>query len=257
MLLITVYPQGFPIPVSDYTIAAYNVVDKIKPRDIILFDISWAPAAEPYFETGFIALFKHIASKGGRICAMSTAADGPMMFDRAIVKLKPKENWNYEYGRDYIHIGYIPGYDSAYSSILADVTKVVSKDYHNTPLSELDMIKDLQEPTYEHIVLVIHITGDMHTMEGWIRQCNRYHVPNICYTYEVIMPQAITYYPTNTIGIINGGTGAAEYEVYSGFPGEAAVLSDYQTVGNGIILIFLILGTIGFLYSRFRRGLKE
>lgn len=249
MLYITANPLGLPIPISEYTKSAYNVISNIKSGEIVLIDCGWSPGDAAMFEPAYIAVFKTIASKGGRIVMMSTNADGTQMFIRARDKIKP-ETFNYIYGKDYVHYGYLPGYDSAYSAILLDFSKVVSVDVYNTPISQIAMTKDIVGPTYEKIALVISISSDMQDIEGWLRQASKYHIPYIPAIYEMTLPQVVTYYPTNVVGIINGGTGAAEYEVLSKFPGTAAVLSDYQTVANSIILIFLVLGTIGFALDR-------
>ena len=63
---------------------------------------------------------------------------------------------------------------------------------------------------------------------------------------EMMVPTILPYYPLNCAGILNGGIGAAEYEVFAGLPGEAVKLSDMLSMGGLVVLIFLILGNIGW-----------
>jgi hypothetical protein len=87
--------------------------------------------------------------------------------------------------------------------------------------------------------------GDV--VEGWIRQSAlRYDMPFITQVNEMMVPTILPYYPINCDGIMNGGVGAAEYEAYGGYPGEAIKLSDMMTMGGLVVLIFLVLGNIGW-----------
>jgi hypothetical protein len=70
---------------------------------------------------------------------------------------------------------------------------------------------------------------------------------------EMMVPTILPYYPINVQGVLNGGIGAAEYESFGGFPGEAVKLSDMLSVAHLVILVFLILGNIGW-YMRPRGG---
>jgi len=255
MSYVTANPIGLPIPITEYTKSSYAVIEQLQPGDIVIVDTCWGPGGEPYFETGFIAIFKHIISKEAKVVAMSTTADGTMMFEKMLLKVEPEKNYGYEYGIDYVHLGYIPGFEPTYASLLEDATNVVSVDSRGTPLTELEIMDDLGSPTYQKIDLIMAISGDGSIIEGWIRQGSvRYGITGISYCYEVIFPQIVPFYPVSTAGIINGGTGAAEYEVLSGYPGDAAKLSDLQSAANTVILIFLLLGVVGYLIDPNKGG---
>ena len=86
MIFVTAKPIGLPIPITEYTRSAYNAIDQLQPGDIVLIDQCWGPGGEPYFETGFIAIFKHMISKGVKIVLMSSTPDGPMMFEKTLNK---------------------------------------------------------------------------------------------------------------------------------------------------------------------------
>ena len=66
----------------------------------------------------------------------------------------------------------------------------------------------------------------------------------------MMVPTILPYYPINVDGIMNGGVGAAEYEVLSGYAGEAVKLSDMMTMGGLVVLVFLILGNIGYFMTK-------
>jgi len=110
---------------------------------------------------------------------------------------------------------------------------------------------ELDAPTHDKIDLVYIMTAGGDVVEGWIGQSAlRYDHTFITQVNEMMVPTILPYYPINCDGIMNGGVGAAEYEVMSGYAGEAVKLSDMMTMGGLVVLVFLILGNIGFYMTR-------
>ncbi|MCW3992621.1 MAG: hypothetical protein NWE79_07915 [Candidatus Bathyarchaeota archaeon] len=252
MAYITLNPLGLPIPVTAPTKDTFNEVEKLNEGDIMLIDSGYASGTIAVHEPGLVVVFKHAMRKGVKMVVVSSAIEGPLLFDRAVAKARP-ETRGYEYGRDYIHLGYFSGGEPAYAGIIADITAVFSVDYKNTPVSQLELWNELSPPTFEKISLVYVQSAGGDVCEGWIRQSAvRYDLPMIQQPLEMMVPTILPYYPINCQGILNGGIGAAEYEAFAGLPGEAVKLSDMLSMGGLVVLIFLIIGNIGW-FMRPRR----
>lgn len=252
MAYITLNPLGLPIPVTEITKDTFNEVEKLNEGDIMLIDSGYASGTIAVHEPGLVVVFRHAMRKGVKMVVVSSAIEGPLLFDRAVAKARP-ETSGYEYGRDYIHLGYFSGGEPAYAGIIADITAVFTVDYKNTPVSELELWNELSPPTFEKISLVYVQSAGGDVCEGWIRQSAvRYDLPMIQQPLEMMVPTILPYYPINCQGILNGGIGAAEYESLAGLPGEAVKLSDMLSMGGLVVLIFLIIGNIGW-YMRPRR----
>ena len=199
-----------------------------------------------FHEPGFIVVFRHAMDKGAKVVIVSTSVESPMLLSRALDQIKPEAK-GYVYGEDWVHLGYIAGGESAYAGIIEDVNNVFSADYEGTSTSQLPLMQELAAPTHEKIALVYIMTAGGDVVEGWIRQSAlRYNLPFITQVNEMMVPTILPYYPINCDGIMNGGVGAAEYEAFGGYPGEAIKLSDMMTMGGLVVLIFLILGNIGW-----------
>lgn len=250
MAYITLYPLGFPIPVTDQTRACYAVVDALQPGDIMLVDMGYESGTIAFMEPGLVVVFKHAMDRGIKIVMVSSAVESPMLVGRAMEKIKPEEK-GYVYGVDWVHLGYVAGGEPAYASVLGDINSLFSEDYQGTPISELPLMAELGAPTYDKIDLVFIQTAGGDVIEGWIRQSAvRYDHTLITEVNEMMVPTILPYYPINCDGIMNGGIGAAEYEVLSGYTGEAVKLSDMMTMGGLVVLIFLILGNIGYFMTK-------
>ena len=250
MAYITLYPLGFPIPLTDQTRTTYAVVDALQAGDIILMDQGYGGGTIAFHEPGFIVVFRHAMDKGAKIVIVSTSVESPMLLERAIIKINPEAK-GYEYGVDWVHLGYIAGGEPSYASVLGDINNLFSEDYEGTPTSALPLMAELAAPTNEKIDLVYIMTAGGDVIEGWIRQSAvRYDHTLITQVNEMMVPTVLPYYPINCDGILNGGIGAAEYEVLSGYKGEAVKLSDMMTMGGLVVLVFLILGNIGYLMTK-------
>ncbi|MFQ6076838.1 MAG: hypothetical protein ACE5Z5_12035 [Candidatus Bathyarchaeia archaeon] len=246
MAYITLHPLGLPIPITPLTRATYDAVDRLEPGDIILMDQGYGAGTMAFHEPGFVVVFRHAMKKGLKIVITSSSSESPMLLERALKKIKPEAK-GYEYGVDWVHLGYIAGGEPSYAGIMEDLPGMVSEDYKGTPTSQLPLVQELSSPTYEKIGLVYIMTAGGDVIEGWIRQAAvRHDLPLITQVNEMMVPTILPYYPINCDGIMNGGVGAAEYEAISGFPGDAVKLSDMMTMGGLVVLIFLILGNIGW-----------
>jgi len=247
---ITLYPLGFPIPISDQTRNVYALVEELQPGDIMFVDMGYESGTIAFMEPGMVAIFRHAMTNGAKIVIVSTGVESPMLVGRLMDKVKP-ESFGYVYGTDWVHLGYIAGGEPSYASMLGDLNGLVTEDYQGTPTSQLPLMAELGAPTADKIDLVGIWTAGGDVVEGWIRQAAvKYDLTFFTEVNEMMVPTILPYYPINVDGIINGGIGAAEYENLSGFAGEAIKLSDMMTMGGLVVLVFLILGNIGYLMTK-------
>ncbi len=246
MAYITLYPLGLPIPVTKMTRDTYAQVQQLSEGDILLIDQGYASGTLAVHEPGFIVVFKHAMRKGIKIVIVSSTQEGPLIVERALTKIDPEAR-GYEYGVDWIHLGYFSGGEPAYAAITADITSVFLVDYRNNPVDQYPIWSELSPPTQEKIDLIYVQSAGGDVCEGWIRQSAvRYDIPMIQQPLEMMVPTILPYYPINCQGVLNGGIGAAEYESLAGIPGEAVKLSDMLSMGGLVVLIFLVLGNIGW-----------
>ena len=250
MAYITLYPLGFPIPLTDQTRACYAAVDALQPGDIMLVDMGYGSGTIAFHQPGLVVVFRHAIEKGVKLVMVSTSVESPMLLSRVVDKVNPVAK-GYVYGVDWVHLGYVAGGEPAYSTILSDITNVFTEDYAGTPIGDLPIMAELTAPTNEKIDLVYIQTAGGDVIEGWIRQSAvRYDHNLITQVNEMMVPTVLPYYPINCDGVMNGGIGAAEYEAISGYPGEAIKLSDMMTMGGLVVLVFLILGNIGYFMTK-------
>jgi hypothetical protein len=72
--------------------------------------------------------------------------DGPLILSKVIEWTDEdiKSN-NKVYGEDYVHLGYVAGFESAYAAFCRDVKAVIKQDYFGTPIEDLPMMADFND----------------------------------------------------------------------------------------------------------------
>jgi hypothetical protein len=122
-------------------------------------------------------------------------------------------------------------------------------DYYNVPLDSLPMMAKIQN--YDDVKAVLNVSGTSAT-DWWIAYGNgRYKVPLAIGVTGVMATDYYPYLQTGQIfGILGGLKGAAEYETLVGTPGKAVQGMKVQMVAHLIIIVFIIIGNIGYFAQR-------
>jgi hypothetical protein len=86
-------------------------------------------------------------------------------------------------------------------------------------------------------------------------------VPILVGATAVSVPGMMPFYPTQISGILNGLAGAGEYEyllnLKYGYPYAQGPSLDAQSLGHVLILLFIVIGNIGYLLTRSKGGKSQ
>jgi hypothetical protein len=82
-----------------------------------------------------------------------------------------------------------------------------------------------------------------------------FNVPLADSCVSVSVPEAMPLVQSGQLlGLVAGMKGAAEYEVLVQKPGSATAGMDAQSFSHGLIIIFMILGNIGYFLTRNKKA---
>jgi len=77
------------------------------------------------------------------------------------------------------------------------------------------------------------------------------NIPLVDSCVSVSVPEAMPLVQSGQLfGLVAGMKGAAEYEVLVNKPGSATAGMDAQSFSHALIIVFMILGNIGYLVTR-------
>ncbi len=254
------------ITVTDEVRKIYNFTDNLKPGDVIFVAIDYDPNSLAELHPMTYSIVEHAWRKNLKIIFTSLSQNGPGMADLAIRQISdslavPQEYNGVQYpartivnGEDYVFLGYKPYPALVIVGMGQNFRIPFPTDYYGTPLDEHPMMRGIQN--YDQVKCVIDISGTS-GVDMWIAYGQtRYNFPLALGLTGVM---AADYYPYlnsgQVFGIMGGMLGAAQYELLADNPGRAYDAMRVQLFAHMVIILFIVMGNVGFLMTRKRSKL--
>ena len=246
-------PLGLPMSMSPMTVSVYDVVDKIKPGDVVVVSIDYSAASQPEQYPQTKAVIAHLSAKGAKIVMLGFWVDGIPFADRALNDVFGGSKGHPKYGIDFVNLGWIPNGEVGMAALGKDVQATCPRDYYGNPTEAIPMMRDIKSG--RDFKLVMTISSGTPGYAEWVRQIQaQYGTVLITGVTAVSAPAARAYFPAQLSGILEGLAGAAEYEVLLvkyGYKGTLAAPMDAQSLTHLLVIIFIVLGNIGFVLRKY------
>lgn len=238
--VVVLRPLGLPLSINESTTHFIETLNNVPEDSTILWN-------EGYMIQAFVSgneiafyrmFFDLMRDKNIKIVFVSTCVDGPLggamiqkMFDEGVDKTGT------EYGKDYVNLGWLPGFEAVLAAIAQDIQSVTHEDAYGTPVTEIEMMKGL---TTDDIYLLGFSCGV--SVDPWMRQWGPLDKPILMVGGESLIAQAMGYVDAGVVeAYLNGGRGMAEFEkVYGYFTLQTAIMDAKNLMSlYGIALIIL------------------
>ncbi|MEO0185257.1 MAG: hypothetical protein ABIL22_03815 [candidate division WOR-3 bacterium] len=255
IIIPLIVPIGMPINVMPQTKKLYDAIESL-PQDAkpVLISCDFDPQSMPELYPMLEALLNHLFAKNVKVLVMAMWPQGAGMADLALTTI-PKI-YDKEYGKDYVFLGYKAGAAAVVLGIGDRLNNVFPADYYNTPLDSLPLTAGITN--YTDISLVISLSAGDPGYRTWLFYGQSKF--NFKLGTGVTAVSAADTYPYlgsgQLVGVFAGMKGAAEYETAlykSGYKlpkRDATKAMDAQSLGHFFIMLFIIVGNIGFLLLR-------
>ncbi|RKX25641.1 MAG: hypothetical protein DRP45_05430 [Candidatus Zixiibacteriota bacterium] len=270
VVCVATYMTEFEVPilVEPETQVIFDFVDELEPGEIVLIAIDYDPNNLAELHPMTYAMAEHCWRKKLRIIFTSLSQNGPGMADQAIRDISDSLMQDTEYngvmyegreivsGVDYCFLGYKPYYALVILAMGQDFRLPFPADYYGTPLDSLPMMQGVIN--YDQVACVVDLSGGNIT-DAWISYGQgRFGFPLLLGLTGVMTAQ---YYPFlgsgQVVGIMGGLLGAAQYEKMAGNPGLAMDGMRVQLYAHMVIILFIIMGNVGFFVSRRKQKQAE
>lgn len=261
-------PFKIPQNVMPQTQQLFDFVDSIPPGDkVVLLALDYTPQTAPECHPMAIALLKHCFARGVPVIGVSFDPQGPGLAVEAITSVIREVNVNARtpedsviYGTDCVYLGWKSGRVAALLQMGESVPQVFPVDYWGTPIDSLPLM--LSVGNYKDVAIAINIASAAYP-DDWIRYPqSRYGVRVGAGLTAVMAPKYYPFVQTGQLsGMMSGMKGAAEYEHlivkhgYTDDSGTAETGMNSQSIIHILIIVFVLLGNIGYFFSR--RGVKQ
>jgi hypothetical protein len=240
------------VRISEPVRNAFETVDKLAPGSVVMISIDFDPSSAPEVQPMLIALLRHSFKKDLRVVVIGQLALGLPLAEIALNQVAPE--MNKVYGKDYVNLGYRPGYTAMMVGIGRELRDYFATDYRGTPIDSFPFMRSVH--TYRDIALLASLAHGA-VADVWIQYVGgRFNESIIIGCTGVNAPNMYAYLRAGQIkGILGGLLGAAGYEQLIDKRGSASLGMPAQSWGHGLIIALLIIGNVGFILSR-RKGKK-
>ena len=248
MIAIPVFiPIGIPISINKNSRDFYNTIEALPIGSGVLFDMAFGAAM--YTEQGYSAeaVMTHLLSKGLKVVIVSSAP-GIQVY----ISLLDKVAKRYQYGTDYVNLGYIPGREIMVASLATDLWATAGTDVYGTSLSQFPIMARFHRVTDFSLLILADSDTDMPF--AWLRQWFApYNIYVLAIYYGALGSLMLPYYPAQVKGYLLSIRGGAEYELLINRPGAAIQGLDQNNLSGLYTIAVIVLGNIGFFMGKVKR----
>jgi len=246
-------PMGLPISVTQDTITFYGYLQDLDENDVVWAAWETGFSAWNELKAGIISTYREVVKSGAKmVVAFGTTEDiavfklvfgDPDEGTRGILS-DDLEQYDYKYGEDYVVLGYVLVNEASTSALARDLHSVVTNDWKGVSLAGT-FYDDLTDAG--SFTLIIDFSPGMQTtamIRHWVMD---YGTPMIEGAIGVNIPSLYPYIDTGHLkAMLQSTRGCAELEYLTGVPGPGLTSMDAFTLIHYLIVLFIIMGNIGY-----------
>lgn len=245
MLLVVLIPvlmqPVLPEEPTPIVRAVFDRVEELEAGDRVLISLDYDPASKPELGPMNTAFTRHCALKGVGVMYMTLWETGePMISDSmAIIESEFAE---YEYGVNYLDLGYAPGHETVIKLITTNMGAQFPVDARGRPFAGYEIARGVTG--LRDLDLTISVGAGYAGTQEWVQYASTPfpEIELVAGVTGVSAPPLYPYYPQQMIGMLPAIKGAAEY--------EAALAEVYGTAGEA--LPELLAGAVAILVTNGR-----
>lgn len=243
-------PVGLALHVGENTTKAFEIIDNLPAGSLVWFAMDYQAANASELEPSGLAIIRHCLQKDLRVVGGGMWAEGGAMMAR-LINTVAHEFPDKEYGVDYLNLGYRPGGQIWLQQLTDNLWEAVKGvDHFGDSIQGYPMMTDLTKIQDVSLIVGMHI-GTPGTAEYIKIITDPCKIPMVTVLPAVSVATTMPYLASGQVAsIVASLRGGAEYEKISGNMGTAMTGMDAQSFMNLTIVIFVVLGNIGFLYMK-------
>jgi hypothetical protein len=245
-----VFKIVFPIVPSSSARNIYDAVEALPDGSVILLSADYDPGSEAELYPMNLAIFEQLAKRNFKVIITQLWPQaGPLVKDCLARAYLPRGKVE---GVDFVNLGYKPGGAILISKCNESIVAAFPEDVNGTPVSEIPMLKGIVN-SHDMDFFIILSAGTPGIRE-WLEQCqSKIGKPMASGMTAVSAPDFFQYENSGQlVGLLGGLRGAADYEALVGKPGRGVLGMGPQSFGHLLIILFIVIGNVGYLMARRR-----
>jgi hypothetical protein len=237
----------------------FDAIDELEPGAKVLVSADFDPASMPELGPFVTASLHHLMRKDVKVVVASLWEYAPPLVISALDTVSPY--YDYEYGKDYVYLGYKPGKELAIKAIGENIPKSFPTDYAGTPVEQIEVMQGVKQARDFDLIVLIS-SGFPGTREYVLQIQGQYDLRMVSSCTAVSGPDYIPFYKAGQlVGLAAGMPGAAQYEklvwpdeVPDGVRKLATPAVNVLNLGHVFIIVLLLVGNVAYFATRSREG---
>jgi len=257
------YPLKLPLTIGVHSRLVYEVTEGLPPGSIVISSVDFGPSTltenRPHLKAHLFHCKEHELKV---VCLAFWISGGPIGHD-LLTEVYGSDFPNVpEYGKSIVYLGYVPGGEVGMQTFGDNTDLAKGTDHYGTSVGDLPLMQECQSA--EDFDLWAEWTSGTPGEQQVIQFVQGRHggpsaVPIVAGSTAVSVPGMMPFYMAGQIsGILNGLAGAGEYEsllfVAYDYPFEQGPGLDAQSVAHVLIILFVVIGNIGYAISKYGGG---
>ncbi len=254
--VIVPFLTGWMVPhgrTTPSTQSLYDEIESLKPGTPVMLVFDYGPSSMPELHPMATALTRHILSRDLRLLGVAIVITGPSMCQDAVAPVA--KELNKVEGVDWVNLGWKPGGVVPITQMGENMKRTYPTDFQGRPTDELAAMAGIRD--YQDIGLIVDLAAS-NAPGAWIAYAHDPYKVKLAAGVTGVM--AIDYYvylqTGQLCGLLNGLRGAAEYEHLIGKKGLGFLGMSSQSVAHLLIILFVIIGNVGYFVVE-RRGKRS
>jgi len=245
------FPLGLPIRATKTTQKVYDTIEALPHGSKVLISCEYGPSTKPEIHPMTLAVMRHLFKNNHKVYVTCLWPDGQFLAEEALDQVGGKE-YGLKYGEDYVLLGFRPGNEAVVKGIVSNLRKLYTIDSRGTKVTEIPMMDGIHR--FEDFDFLFSASAGYPGTIEWVQYAvDPTNVPMATGTTSIQVNDVMPYVAAGQInGILAGMPGAAEYEALIGVPGIGTSGMDAQSVAHLVIVLFIVLGNIGYLIEQQR-----
>ena len=237
----------FPETPTPLVRRVFDAVENLPEGSSVLMAYDYDPPSKGELEPMAAAFTRHCALKKHKLYFMTLWPVGPPMIDENIAVLN-REFPEYEYGRDYVHLGFRPGNEGVIKVVVNNIRELYATDVDGAALNDIPMTKNLKN--VQQVDLICNVSAGFPGTKEWVQYAaTPFDIPIVGGVTGVGAPVLYPYIPKQLNGLLGAIKGAAEYEkamieAYPQLGENEDAQKGLQRMGPQLVAHMLIIGLI-------------
>jgi hypothetical protein len=237
------------IPVSPEVELLVDTMKNLPDGAKVMISLDYDPSSEPELQPMAETFFTYALQRNFKVIVIGLWPQGAIQAERARIVAEAEAGKKFEYGVDYINLGYQAGNELVIQRMGSSIPAMFPRDYFGQPIDQFPIMQGVRN--FSNIDYVFNLSaGYPGTLEWVLFAADRFHVLVGAGNTAVQAPMMYPYLGKQLKGLAGGMKGGAEFEILTNLEGRAVKYMVGQTFAHTVIVLFIIIANVAYFATR-------